>query len=162
MKRSGEIQRKTPLKASKGLSSRSVLVRSAPLRAKLSTKKAAKRSTGPKRSVVDLVLARDGYGCVRCRKHAYGERGLDWSVHHRDGRRMGGTRRASVNAPSNLVILCGSGTTGCHGWVGQNVTEAYRVGLLVLSGLDPATVVLTTWWGHVLLDDEGRWTEVPS
>ena len=31
----------------------------------------------------------------------------------------------------NTVVLCGSGTTGCHGWVTQNPNEAERLGLYV-------------------------------
>ena len=36
--------------------------------------------------------------------------------------------------------LCGSGTTGCHGWVHAHPARAYRLGYLVHTGKDPATI----------------------
>jgi hypothetical protein len=36
-----------------------------------------------------------------------------------------------VNLPANLVLLCGSGTTGCHGWVEAHRAAATRAGFLV-------------------------------
>jgi hypothetical protein len=54
------------------------------------------------------VVERDGFACVRCGNGvAFGFR----SVHHR---KLGDR---SLNEPWNLITLCGSGTTGCHGWV---------------------------------------------
>jgi hypothetical protein len=47
---------------------------------------------------------------------------------------MGGTRVAEINQPANLLALCGSGTTGCHGWVESNREQAYELGLLVRRG----------------------------
>lgn len=157
MKRT-EIKRRTPLRAKAKLTAGVGITRRKPLSAKRVTQK----RTGPTRAVAELVFDRDGGRCVRCGAFVYGERGFDWSIHHRAGRQMGGTKRAAANLPSNLLTLCGSGTTKCHGWVGSNVAAAHRAGLLVLSGIDAQTVVLTTWWGAVLLDDAGRWTEVPS
>lgn len=161
MKRGGnlkrtELKRKTPLRAKAKLSTKVGIARRKAQSAKRDSQ------TGPSKLVVALVFDRDGGCCIRCGTPARGERGVDYSIHHRAGRQMGGTKRASVNLPSNLVTTCGNGTQGCHGWIGANVAEAHRKGLLVLSSLDPKTVVLTTWWGDVLLDDEGRWTEVPS
>ena len=40
----------------------------------------------------------------------------------------------------NLLQLCGSGTTGCHGWVHAHPARAYRLGYLVHMGKDPATI----------------------
>lgn len=40
----------------------------------------------------------------------YASESLGRSIHHRMDRSIGGT-----NAMSNLITLCGSGTTGCHG-----------------------------------------------
>lgn len=53
---------------------------------------------------------------------------------------MGGTRRESTNDPSNLLIVCGSGTTGCHGWIEGNRADAKAAGLLVSQWDDPAAV----------------------
>lgn len=54
----------------------------------------------------------------------------DYSVHHRQARGMGGRKDADTKA--NLVTLCGSGTTGCHGHVESYRTEALEMGWLVL------------------------------
>lgn len=72
-----------------------------------------------------------------------------FSVHHRRPRRMGGTKRADANAAQNLLILCGSGVTGCHGWVESNRTEAYSRGYLLYDRDNPAE--------HPFKDGEGRW-----
>lgn len=60
-------------------------------------------------------------------------RGIMWSIHHRTPRAMGGTRRAWVNLPANLLLVCGSGTTGCHGWIESNRVDATRDGFLISS-----------------------------
>lgn len=39
------------------------------------------------------------------------------SIQHRLSRGMGGTRRPDVHDMQDLLVLCGDGTTGCHGWV---------------------------------------------
>ncbi|QJU52193.1 hypothetical protein SCB71_14580 [Herbiconiux sp. KACC 21604] len=60
------------------------------------------------------VLGRDGYLCQRCGRTV----GLGANMQHRRARGRGGRgREVSVNFPENLLSLCGSGTTGCHGWV---------------------------------------------
>lgn len=37
-----------------------------------------------------------------------------------------------LHQPANLIALCGSGTTGCHGWVESNRHKARELGLLIL------------------------------
>lgn len=63
----------------------------------------------------------------------------DYSIHHRLLRSQGGT-----NAPANLLTLCGSGVTGCHGWVHANPGIAYELGLLVHPWDDPEAVPVLT------------------
>lgn len=160
LKRTGELRRselvrRTPLRAKAGLKSRSVLAKGAP-------KAKRYRSTGPVRGVVDLVYARDGGACVPCGRPLRGERGVGWSVHHRRPRRAGGDRRPEANLPANLMLTCGSGTTGCHGFIESNRATAIAYGWLLSANDIPAEVAVRTWWGKVLLDDEGRWTEVSS
>jgi hypothetical protein len=101
--------------------------------------------TGPDFETVMAVLDRDGFRCVRDGKPAQGQRGWDWSVQHRLPRSGGGG-----NGLDNLIILCGSGTTGCHGHVESHRTEAYDNGWLVRRGFDPATK-------PVLVDHQSRW-----
>lgn len=56
------------------------------------------------------------------------------------------------------MLLCGSGTTGCHGWVHGHPREAYRLGLLVHSWHEPATVPVFGRQGWALLDGDGKAT----
>lgn len=56
--------------------------------------------------------------CFRCRRPLrFEDRGHGWSAHHRKPRGMGGTSDLAVANIANCLILCGTGTTGCHGWV---------------------------------------------
>lgn len=79
------------------------------------------------------------------------------NMHHRLNRSQGGTW-----APSNLLHLCGSGTTGCHGFITCNPAAAGHSGAALQSHQDPATtpVQLITWLGGVrpyLLGDDGTY-----
>lgn len=63
------------------------------------------------------------------------------------------------HSPANIVELCGSGTTGCHGWVHQHVREAERLGLIVPLGGDPRTTPVRDWRGDWLrLNQDGTAT----
>ena len=100
-------------------------------------KRRARRSTGPSSGVREEVWERAGGYCERCGK-AIGSQPM--SVHHRKPRRMGGTTDPSVNTPSNLAMLCGSGTTGCHGEIESQRSQAYADGWLLHAGQDPVDV----------------------
>lgn len=100
------------------------------------------RATGPDVDTREKVRWRDKDRCRRCGKST-------WQIHHRKPRGMGGTRDPLVNSPANLVLLCGSGTTGCHGWVEQHRTEARQQGWLVSQHADPR---------YQPIDHEGRLT----
>ncbi len=39
------------------------------------------------------------------------------SIQHRRARGMGGSRLADTHNLANLLAVCGSGVTGCHGWI---------------------------------------------
>ena len=99
---------------------------------------------------VMAVLARDGYRCVRCGTPIEGERGVAWSVQHRRPRGMGGSRRADTNSSVNLLAVCGSGTTGCHGHMESHRAEALMNGWLVRQAADPAGAA-------VLVEHGSRW-----
>ena len=69
---------------------------------------------------------------------------------------MGGTSDPASNRPPNLVSLCGTGTTGCHGLVESKRAEALSEGWLVRHGVDAAAVPVLTYLGLRLLTDDGR------
>lgn len=106
----------------------------------------------------EIVYARADRCCERegCGVYAYGG-----SVHHRRARGMGGDKRSTTDRASNAILLCGSGTTGCHGWVEQNRATAIEAGLLVPSTLEPAEIPVTLRYGRVLLHDDGTYGSVP-
>lgn len=79
--------------------------------------------------------------CLRCGKPATNR-------HHRKRKSQGGD-----DSPENVIDLCGSGTTGCHGWVHANPAQAYEQGWLVKSWQNPAEVPILT---------EGAVLEEPS
>jgi 5-methylcytosine-specific restriction enzyme A len=81
--------------------------------------------TGPSDTTRLAVWVRCGGVCERCGRERAGD------PHHRDGRRMGGSRAVPwINRLSNLLGLCRK----CHDWVeteGRAGLSAYRDGLLV-------------------------------
>lgn len=103
-----------------------------------------------------LVWARDMGRCVRC---GIGLMGLviSYSCHHRVLKSQGG-----YDQPANRVMLCGTGTTGCHGWAHHNRADAERDGY-ILPGMtdgrltDPEQFPVWSWlWQHpILLDNLG-------
>jgi hypothetical protein len=102
-------------------------------------------------STVTAVHARSQGKCERCGTSD----SLRWSLHHRKPRGMGGSRDPLINSPANILLLCGSGTEGCHGWVESNRNESYASGLLVHRNDDPAEFPVTLRYGEVYLDDVG-------
>lgn len=91
--------------------------------------------------------------CFRCRRLLRFEgRGVEWSAHHRRPRGSGGTSNVEIASVANCLILCGSGTTGCHGWVERFRASAREYGYLVpLNGITtPETTRVKrqdgTWW----------------
>lgn len=98
-----------------------------------------------------FVLERDQWTCVRGGESI---RGHDYSIHHRVARGMGGSRHAA--RPSALIVLCGSGTTGCHGWVEEHPAEARTLGYRVPPGTDPELWPVRRADGRTwLLTDDG-------
>lgn len=69
-------------------------------------------------------------------------------------------------SPSNGIDVCGSGTTGCHGWIHANPAEATARGWTVKSWDDHTSTAVLLWtvhYGHnpVLLDDDGCYSLAP-
>lgn len=96
--------------------------------------------------VRELVYTRDGHDCARCARSIVN---YPSSIHHRFPRRMGGTTDLRINDPRNLVRICGSGVSGCHGWVESHRAQARDEGWL-LPSLDDLTVPLLTVWGGLI------------
>ncbi len=96
--------------------------------------------TGPTAAVRRICWERAGGYCERCGYML--ETHASYSLHHRRARGMGGTRRPETNLPANLVFLCGSATSGCHGQVERFRMQARRDGWLVSSRAWPTDVLV--------------------
>lgn len=111
------------------------------------------RKSGPGQDTRLTVLTRAHLRCEVCD----GDLSAGMSVHHRKPRGMGGTRDEGINGLANLLAVCGSGTTGCHGWIEVNRSESRARGLLVYRNDDPEQVPFQDsrgrWW---LLTGDGR------
>lgn len=83
------------------------------------------RQTGPSVAVRASVMVRADNCCERCGVSVVN---VPASIHHRLSRGSGGTRRSDVNDPANLALLCGTGTTGCHGHIESHPAHAYATG----------------------------------
>lgn len=93
------------------------------------------------------VVVREDGKCFRCGKQVaiyepetyhnlpVVKRVAEFSIHHRKPRGMGGSNSLDINIFPNLIVLCGTGTTGCHGWVETHREQAYKDGLLIHSGI---------------------------
>lgn len=74
---------------------------------------------------------------------------------HRKNRSQGGRWLAA-----NGLDVCGSGTTGCHGFIHANPAKSYEAGWSVKSTGNEVTVPVKTWHGFVTLDNEGNYLAV--
>ena len=116
------------------------------------------RSTGPSDEVVDLVLERAQYSCELDGAEMGYRRGVDYHVHHRRPRRMGGSQLPDTNAPQNLLILC----SDCHSTVESERRAAYAGGWLVKQNMDPARVPVLIVARSVFLTADGRYQDQPE
>lgn len=117
------------------------------------TKAKRPRQTGPDAATVQIVVDRDG-GCVVCGGALHGQRGLDWSVHHRKRRSQG-----LDNSPANLMATCGHGTAGCHGKIHASVQWARDNGWLLRGRQDPVLEPVQHFLnGLVWLLADGGWS----
>jgi hypothetical protein len=96
------------------------------------------------------VFQRDLERCVKCGTGS----ALMWSCHHRKLRSQGG-----ADGPENRITLCGSGTTGCHGWAHHNRDEAAESGWCVRPWDDPADVpVMSFLFGRIRYAGDWTWS----
>jgi hypothetical protein len=103
-------------------------------------------------ATLDLIWRRAWSCCERCGISLLRNHG-GYSIHHRRRRRpeFDGVHRAA-----NLLLLCGSGTTGCHAWVHGHPLDSRTEGFIVSSYAEPSSWgVRHAAHGWVLLDDEG-------
>jgi hypothetical protein len=109
------------------------------------------------------VKKRDRGVCVKClRVHPI--HGVNWD--HRKNASQGG-----LVVASNGQLLCGSGTTGCHGWKTNSPARACAEGWAVPGWADPLTYPARRWQSTglgtfeliwVLYRDDGSWDRVPD
>ena len=103
----------------------------------------------------EKIDAREKQRCARCGV-------VIWSGGSRHHRKF--KSRRGGDEVSNGVLLCGSGTTGCHGWAHANPTSARMVGLALKETDNPLLVPVV---GHavygcdVWLDDAGNASVTP-
>lgn len=93
------------------------------------------------------VALRQGWHCMRCGINTHGA--CDQSTHHRQLRSHADPDIR--DNPANLIRLCGSGTTGCHGWVHAHPHEAWRNGWIVPASRDPLATPVRDWRGRWLI-----------
>jgi 5-methylcytosine-specific restriction protein A len=101
-------------------------------------------NTGPTSEMRLLLLNRANYACERC-----GQRLQQASVHHRRPRRMGGSKAPDTNMAQNLLVICGTGTTGCHGEIESNRHAALADGYLLYARDNPLEHPVNLhdgWW----------------
>lgn len=157
MERRKALERRSPLKPGKPLK-RTQLARTPAATASKARVVRVRRVTGPGQPTRLLLIGRSLGCCELCGRRLHDGWGWlgDHSFHHRQPRGVGGTRAAAINSPANLLLLCGTGTTGCHGLVEAQRAIAYDRGWLVRHPFDPAgapvrihpgRVVLLTGWG---------------
>ena len=155
MKTTRPLRRKKELERGGGL-------KRTPLKATPAARKPP-RDTGPDAATRALVLERDSLLCCRCGRPAGPGIGL-YSIQHRVARGVGGG-----NGIQNLLLLCGSATTSCHGEVEARLNpHDLDAGFRLESWQDPAAepVMLhsehgsgmTVW----LTGDGGYSTEAPE
>lgn len=107
-----------------------------------------KARTAAERDARDVIRVRSGERCEMCG-------GPPGSASHRRPASQRGTW-----SPSNLLVACGTGTTGCHGWLESHREAADAGGWQVMHPDEGTTsadylVWLPRYGGWVALDDEG-------
>lgn len=69
---------------------------------------------------------------------------------------MGGSRNEMLHKPANLILLCGSGVSGCHGWVESYRDKAKDEGYLLHQVTSVEQIPFVDKRGHAwLIDNKG-------
>lgn len=162
------LERRTPLQRGEGPKRKTRLEQGSPLNRGTGLAHAprtpkALKDTGAPQAVRDMVFDRDRW-CVRCGKAlAKGQGG--YSIHHLTLRSHG-----VDNSVEAQILLCGSGTTGCHGWVHAHPAAARAAGWIRLGTANavtapqPVRVALPPGYGWFVLLPDGtrRGIEAPE
>lgn len=146
MKRSS-LHRRTPLRRT-GMSSRRMALRRRSVARAGSLTSSRPRVTPEERQARTLTRKRSGARCeVLLEGWCLGGR---LNFHHRMDTSVGGL----WTAPNGLMA-CGSGTTGCHGWITEHPAGARPKGWSVRSHVDPRRTPVLRRGRWVLLLDNG-------
>ena len=81
-------------------------------------------------------------------------------MHHRVKRGQGGAW-----CPSNIVAVCGSGTTGCHGWIEHHPDAAEGAGFHVRPWCNPALTAIRyrmSHWAFLTVKGDVNYVEPPA
>lgn len=103
-----------------------------------------RKNIGPTQETRRIVFERDEGRCVRCGRHV-----TNWiySIQHRRARGMGGSKDPSINRADNLILLCGDGVQGCHGWVETHREQSHDNGWSLPWWQSADTYPVTYWDG---------------
>jgi len=76
---------------------------------------------------------------------------------------MGGSKNEMLHQPANLIVLCGTGISGCHGWVESNRDKARELGYLIQKVESAEEIPFQDkngkWWQ---LDNYGQKTQLDT
>lgn len=98
--------------------------------------------------VRQIILRRTSGRCDRCGLRCDGGA----HFHHRNPRRMGGTRDPRLGLPSNGLLLHPS----CHDWIESHRKAAAMMGLILGTLSDPEEHPAYLWCGWHFLTGDGR------
>lgn len=112
---------------------------------------------------VQMVIARDGHRCVRCRGPLAGTIGHGWDVIRRlESVSPRAVHEPALDHPANLISVCGSGHVGCAARIRRADAryESIGLGYIVEPGQAPALhrILIAGEW--VWLTDDGGTTSV--
>ena len=123
--------------------------------------------SNPDGQTVDLVLRRasvDGFirVCEVCGDPISGERGWDWSLHHRRGR----DGKPDSHTPQNLLVVHGrDNAAGCHGRIHRNREGESRFNGWLISRnsieSDPLVIPALLCGAWVYLGHDGAYHDSP-
>jgi hypothetical protein len=142
------LKTNTPLRASKPMRRDAAVPGKSPVNPV--KPKSRKREPGEVRARA-VVRARSGGMCEIAIPGVCLGRATNYS--HRVNASQGGEYAAA-----SALDACGSGVTGCHGWLHANPAGAYANGWLVKSWDDPLARPVVRRGQWVVLDNEGGYT----